>query len=154
MKNNIGLVPLRNFAILESKEGLYRSAQPLYDYEYDWMKKVLNIKTIVNLREESSHDTDFATKHGINVINFLVKDHHTPNENQVNEFIKLIQDKENYPLLFHCAHGQGRTSTFCVIARIASGWTLEEAIKEEQELFHYGFKHPAQLNFLNSFFKS
>lgn len=48
---NLGLVPLRNFAVIDQHKKIYRSAQPLQEEEYDWMHKVLGVKTIVNLKE-------------------------------------------------------------------------------------------------------
>lgn len=36
---NLGLIPLRNFGIVDERLGLYRSAQPMYNYEYPWMRK-------------------------------------------------------------------------------------------------------------------
>jgi protein tyrosine/serine phosphatase len=147
---NLGLVPVRNFGILDHKKGLYRSAQPMYGYEYEWLKNVLGIKTIVNLRAESNHDGNVAVKHGINVINFLVEDHKIPNEGQIKLFMDTIKDDSHYPLLFHCEHGHGRTSTFCVLARLAMGWTLDEALNEEREKFHYQFKYKVQIDFLES----
>lgn len=145
---NVGLIPIRNFGALDKKKGLYRSAQPQYGYEYAWLKNVLGLKTIINLRSESNHDGNEAIKHGINVVNFMVDDHKIPNDAQVEQFTKLIQDESNFPLLFHCQHGHGRTSTFCVLARLAMGWTLEEALNEEREKFHYQFRYKAQEDFL------
>lgn len=147
---NLGLIPVRNFGILDEDKGLYRSAQPMYGYEYEWLKNVLNVKTIVNLRSESNHDTNVAVKHGINVINFLVEDHKSPSEAQVMEFVRVIQNDEHYPLLFHCQHGHGRTSTFAVLARLATGWTFEDALKEENEVFHYSFRYQDQKDFLQN----
>ena len=60
--SNLGLIPVRNFGILDEVKGLYRSAQPMYGYEYEWLKNVLNVKTIVNLRSESNHDTNVAER--------------------------------------------------------------------------------------------
>ena len=148
----IGLVPLRNFATVDAHKKIYRSAQPLYGYEYDWMKKVLGIKTIVNLRSESNHDDNVAVAHGIKVIDFRVPDHNIPTHEQVKDFMHLIKKEEDFPLLFHCEHGHGRTSTFCVLVRMAMGWTLSEALREEEEVFHYEFHHKAQKDFLKEYF--
>lgn len=149
---NIGLVPLRNFAVVDQELGVYRSAQPLYDYEYEWLKTTLGIKTIVNLRSESNHDDMFAVKHGIGVIDFYIPDHKEPTKEQMEHFMDIIKKGERFPLLFHCAHGHGRTSTFCVLTRLAMGWTLNQALKEESEKFHYSFRHKIQIDFLTSNF--
>lgn len=151
----LGLIPVRNFAVVDEKNGLFRSAQPLYQYEYEWLKKVAGIDVIVNLRSESGHDEYFAPNHGMEVKRFMVKDHNEPTQEQANEFICFIQNciASGKKVLFHCEHGHGRTSTFCVLARLAQGWNLEDALKEETDVFHYSFKHMAQVDFLNKFQK-
>lgn len=147
---NFGLVPIRNFAVVDKKRKIYRSAQPLYDYEFAWLKKVLNLGVIVNLRSEKNIDEKMAPKHGIKVITLSVKDHNPPTTEQADEFMELIKNTKG-PILFHCEHGHGRTSTFCVLSRLAMGWTLEQALKEEKEIYHYEFKHHVQTKFLEKY---
>ena len=146
MKKNIGLIPLRNFAILG--DNLFRSAQPQFSYEYDWMKRVLGIDIIINLRSEKDMDTRFSIPHDIKTFTISVPDHNPPKDEDVEKFQNILHENKGKKILFHCEHGHGRTSTFCVIARIENGWTLDEAIQEEKEKFHYAFQHKAQMNFL------
>jgi protein tyrosine/serine phosphatase len=73
---------------------------------------------------------------------------------QAKSFIKLIRGNAGKNILFHCEHGHGRTSTFCVLARIADGWSLEAALKEEKNKFHYEFQHHAQEAFLRKHFSN
>lgn len=146
-----GLVPIRNFAIVDEQRGLYRSAQPIYSYEYVWLKN-LGIKTIINLRAESDIDNKKAPKVGINVVNVRVKDHYIPTKEQVQVFIDTLKDESNYPLIFHCQHGHGRTSTFCMLARMVMGWSHEQALKEETETYQYHFRYQPQIEFLKQVF--
>lgn len=146
---NLGLIPLRNFAVVDGDKNIYRSAQPMYEYEYEWMKKNLGIDTIVNLRAESRHDNHVGR--GLKVINFDVEDHNPPTLEQADKFMKLVNDNGG-KLLFHCEHGHGRTSTFCILARLALGWTLEKAFAEEEHKFHYQFNHKFQREFLQKHF--
>lgn len=148
---NLGLVPLKNFGIVDPVNGIYRSAQPEYFYEYDYIKEFLGVDTIINLRAESRHDNKF-TGLGFEVINIDVKDHYPPTIKQARDFIKLVKSKKG-KILFHCEHGHGRTSTFCILARIAMGWGLKAAIAEEENKFHYRFRHAHQLEFLEKYFK-
>jgi len=148
MNTNLGLIPLSNFAILDKKQGLYRSAQPIYGYQFAWLKEHLGIKTIINLREEANIDERHSVEHGINVMTIAVRDHNPPTMEQAETFMNIIKEPANYPLLFHCQHGHGRTSTFCVLARIARGWTMEEALEEELKTYQYHFKYQSQIQFL------
>lgn len=145
---NFGLVPIRNFGVLDYESGIFRSAQPQYAYEYKWLKDVLGIKTIVNLRGELKHDDRFSEGLGIKVINIDIPDHHPPTVEQAEEFIKLVQSGLPFPMLFHCEHGHGRTSTFSVLTKLALGWTLKDALHHEKEEFKYHFRHPKQKHFL------
>ena len=149
---NIGLSPVRNFGIVDETKKLYRSAQPQYSYEYKWIKNALGVNTIFNLRSELDHDTRMTKDLGIEVKTVNIPDHHIPTLEQANEFIDFVKDNEG--ILFHCEHGQGRTSTFCVLARLAMGWSLEDAIKEENDVYGYCFKHPEQLSFLTDNFSN
>lgn len=146
---NLGLIPLRNFANVSGN--LYRSAQPIYEYEYEWLKRKLGIKTIFNLRSESDHDKKIVTKiKGMKVITYPIPDHHAPTYKQAVDFMNRIKlNKE--PILFHCEHGRGRTSTFCILALIAIGLTLKEAIKFEEKKYEYTLQHKEQIDFLKQF---
>ena len=151
MMNNLGLIPLKNFCKVDTN--LYRSAQPQYDYEYRWLKKVLGIDVIINLRSEMDMDAKFSIKHDIMHFTIPVKDHNPPSDENVEQFRKYLDLFKDKKVLFHCEHGHGRTSTFCVIARIHKGWSLEDALREEQEKFHFTFKHKAQTKFLKQKFQ-
>lgn len=145
---NLGLIPLRNFAVLDEKHGLYRSAQPLYNSDYRFLKEKIGIDVIINLRSELRHDSKFD---GFTVINFDIKDHELPTLEQCKKFQQMIKEwciEGNLKILIHCKHGHGRTSMFSVLARLAMGWSLKRALKEEEEKFHYSFRHPKQKEFL------
>jgi protein-tyrosine phosphatase len=153
---SLGLIPIQNFAVVDDSLGLSRSAQPHYNYEYQWLKDVAKIDLIINLRSESRHDDYFAPKHGMEVVNVDVADHCEPTIEQAQNFMEIIRNcvAENKRVLFHCEHGHGRTSTFCVLARIALGWTLQEALEEEANVYHYHFRHHAQVEFLQNNFSN
>lgn len=158
---NVGLIPLWNFG--EIAPHLYRSAQPLYGFQYDWLRKNLGVVQIVNLRQESRHDNNHAGDNQV-VVNFDVKDHFPPTIEQANNFMQLIRDNVDLrpdgldvvgvrtPMLIHCEHGHGRTSTFSILAKLALGETLDAAIKDEKERFHFEFRHHAQEDWLRGNF--
>lgn len=146
--NNLGLIPLINFA--KVGELTFRSAQPQYAYQYEWIKNKLEVEILVNLRSESDTDTRVGIEHGFEVFNVRVPDHHAPTVEQYNEFQDFYKANKHKKMLIHCAHGQGRTTTFCVIVRLLQGWTLEEALSEQTNEYAYKFKHQKQLDFLKS----
>lgn len=144
---NLGLIPLTNFGIVIPK--LYRSAQPLFGYQYNWVKEVLGVDTIVNLRSEKNVDQKFCDKLGINSVTFAVKDHFPPTEQMAIDFIEFVKNHKG-KMLIHCEHGHGRTSTFSVLSKVAHGFDIEKAIEDERERFHYQFKHKSQEDFLRN----
>ena len=146
-----GLIPIRNFGVILPEKKIYRSAQPIYNYEYQWLSNVAGIKRIINLRSEKDIDKRHASMYGISNHTVLVPDHKPPSIEQAKQYQELILDT-TLPTLIHCEHGHGRTSTFSVLTKLAFGWTLEDAFKDEQERFHYHFKHHVQLDFLNQHF--
>lgn len=154
----LGLIPLHNFGVVSHKHKIYRCAQPLNSREYIWLKEMLGIVTIVNLRAESHHDAMWAPKYDINVMEIPVKDHDVPTKEQADDFIAFIRKnamheaKGQHPVLIHCEHGHGRTSTFCVLAKLALGSTLKQALKEESNKFHYTFNHYVQTQFLADYY--
>lgn len=146
MSNLTELCPIRNMGMLS--RGLYRGAQPLYGYEYEWLKKHLRTRHLINLRKEA-HIDDKHTALFASVTNIDVPDHGIPTDEQVKKFVHIIKNKND--VFFHCEHGRGRTSLFSVIARLAMGWTLHKAMTEEKERFGYEFQHPAQEEYLKNF---
>jgi protein-tyrosine phosphatase len=154
--NELGLIPIRNFGVVSEENNIYRSAQPLYGYEYAWLSNMLGLKHIINLRIESKHDNMLSSNYGITVHDFDVIDHFPPSVEIADNFTSLIKElvEKKEPLLFHCEHGHGRTSTFCVLTQVTLGMTLEEAVDEEEKKFHYQFKHHGQYDFLEQYFKT
>jgi tyrosine-protein phosphatase SIW14 len=60
-----------------------------------------------------------------------------PAEHAVQEFLAVMDDRSNYPVLVHCFAGIHRTGTMCGIFRMEyQGWTADAAIAEMQL---YGF---------------
>lgn len=152
---SLGLVPLSNFGNVD--KGIYRSSQPYYQYQYEWLFDTLQVSRIYNLRAESNHDSRLVSecKLPIEVIKIDVTDHQPPSDAQAKEFIKSIQyAKEDENVLIHCEHGQGRTSTFSVLSKVAMGWDIEEALNDEKERFHYSFRHYAQEDWIRNFLKN
>lgn len=145
------ITPLRNFGIVEENK-IFRSAQPQYSYEYDWIVRNLKVKTIINIRKELDHDSKFAPQRGIKVVSFDIPDHHAPNEDHCEAFFKMLDDQDNFPMLFHCQHGQGRTSSFSVLCSLHAGMSLDEALEREHNDFGFTFKHQEQIDFLKSFY--
>lgn len=148
----IGLVPIRNFGVV--KPNIYRSAQPIHKYEYQWLKNNLKLQEIFNLRAELDHDSKLAPVCGIHSVTIPIKDHFPPTIEEANWFMDVVKVNSDLkrPMLFHCEHGHGRTSIFSVLSKVALGSTIDEAIEDEKHRFGYEFKHQQQLDWLKNFY--
>ena len=152
MTTDLGLIPLRNFGIIDQSKGMYRSAQPEYEFDYTWLKEKLGVDLVFNLRKEADADRSMCKQCGIEVTDILVPDHEAPSVEQADTFIDFVK-AVNKPLLIHCEHGHGRTSTFSVLLKLGIGFTLDDAVKDEEVRFQYVFKYPVQADFLKSYYE-
>lgn len=60
------------------------------------------------------------------------------------QFVELMNDPANYPVLIHCFAGTHRTGAYCAVYRMEfEGWSNEEAIEELKSL---GYEHIAEEN--------
>ena len=58
-----------------------------------------------------------------------------PTQETVDEFLQIMDDPDNYPVLLHCYHGVGRAQLFSAIYRIEyEGWSNQEAREQTRVL--------------------
>ena len=127
-------------------DNLYRSGQP--NREGMKIAKEMGIKTVVNLR--SFHTDWFYTVFlGLQTEHIWCKAWH-PEMEDAQKFLKIVQNKDNWPVLVHCQHGSDRTGTMVAIYRIkVQGWAVDKAI-DEMVNGPYGF-HEIWQDFLPPF---
>jgi protein tyrosine phosphatase (PTP) superfamily phosphohydrolase (DUF442 family) len=124
---------VRNFAEV-SKDKLYRSAQPTPE-GFKTLKEQFGIKTIVSLRAIHS-DRSETEAVGLRYYRISFKPWH-PEPEDVVQFLKIVTDAQNQPVLVHCQHGADRTGTMVAIYRMyLQGWFTEDAIGE---MSRFGF---------------
>jgi uncharacterized protein (TIGR01244 family) len=101
--------------------------------------KAAGFKSIVNLRA--------ATEEGVNIEDQTkaaaaagLKYYHLPFVNaspeatRLDEFLKLVVDPANQPMMLHCASG-GRASMFWAVKRVmVDGWAVDKAMNELPDL--------------------
>ncbi len=122
-----------------SKGKFYRSAAMRPEILKKYVDKY-NIKTIVDLRHGHIHDKLNPEKISsveleakavekfpdTNYINIPSKQ--IPNQDNLEQFFKIIDDKKSYPILVHCHHGSGRAIIYSAIYRIeAENYSPERA---------------------------
>ena len=133
----------RNFRVVQ--EGvLYRSGQ-LTPQGLERIVRERGIKTIVSLRTTrvegrlppDSWEEGFCRARGLNhhriVPRVWAADEKgdIPAEKAVEEFLKIMDKPENYPVLVHCFAGIHRTGTMCAVFRMEyQHWSADRAINE------------------------
>ncbi|AMV26136.1 Tyrosine phosphatase family protein [Gemmata sp. SH-PL17] len=140
---------MRNFRVVEDGV-LYRSGQ-LTPKGMDRVLSDYNIKTVVTLRvarqpgakSPDAWEEDVCAARGLNHVRIVPRvwgadeDGEIPAEQAVQEFLAVVDKKENHPILVHCFAGIHRTGTMCAIFRMEyHKWSPERAMSEMQL---YGF---------------
>jgi uncharacterized protein (TIGR01244 family) len=101
--------------------------------------KEAGYKSVVNLRgaSEQGNDVEAARKAAEAVglkyfhLPFVPA---TPDLTMLDQFLTIVANPENQPMLLHCASG-GRASMFWAVKRVmVDGWTTEKAMAELPEL--------------------
>ncbi|WP_020469446.1 fused DSP-PTPase phosphatase/NAD kinase-like protein [Zavarzinella formosa] len=133
---------LRNFRVVEDGV-LYRSAQ----LSPDALTRVIHdyqIKTVVSFRYPEPGgvapdlwEEEFCAKLGIKYVRIQpdvwasLDGGPIPVQKAVDEFLEVMKDPANYPVLAHCFRGVHRTGAFCSIYRMeCQCWSNTEAIDE------------------------
>jgi tyrosine-protein phosphatase SIW14 len=139
----------RNLRVVE--EGvLYRSGQ-LTPAGLDRVTREKAIKTVVTFRTTrvagrvppDTWEEAFCAERGMKHVRIVPRlwspDEHgeIPAEDAIREFLAVMDNKENYPVLVHCFAGIHRTGTMCAIFRMEyHRWPADGAVNEMQ---HCGF---------------
>lgn len=124
-----------NFQIVSPQ--YLRGGQP--DQEgLDWLARQ-GIKTEVDLRgTDRDNAWDPPTSYPLKIVNVPVEDFQQPTFQQVEDFIKVVNEPANQPVYVHCKAGVGRTGLMTACWRISQGMSADEALEAERINSQYG----------------
>jgi tyrosine-protein phosphatase SIW14 len=123
---------------------LYRSGQ----LTLPGLKHVIQeygIKTVVSLRDSRKHPDqpppdapeeqfcadNFIRYYRLPPVAWSAADGSVPAAASVRQFVEVMRDPANYPVLVHCFAGVHRTGAFCAVYRMeVEHWSNEEALAE------------------------
>jgi len=138
---------LRNFRVVEDGV-LYRSAQ-LSPLGLERIIHDYGIRTVVSFRDveegkaiepPDKWEEAFCAKLGVNYVRmplrpWATQDGVVPADENVKQFLHILADPKNRPVLAHCFRGVHRTGTYCAIYRMeCDGWSNAEAMEELKAL--------------------
>ena len=134
-------------------ELLLRGAQPSAQGLVELKK--LGVTTIVDLRGNSgpvAWERAQTESLGMRFVNIPVLGWSAPNDGQVAQFLKVVQQDPTQKIFVHCYYGEDRTGVMVATYRIAQqNWTPEQAAAEMDSFgFHYHL-YPAMKSYVRKF---
>lgn len=128
-------VKIKNFGQMD--ERFYRGGQPKKD-DYKTLA-ALGIKTVIDLREETEeYEKPAVEALGMRYVNIPMIAKKYPKEDQVAEFMKLVNDPETGKFYVHCAGGRHRTGVMGAVYRFTKyGWNFEKVYAEMKNYDFY-----------------
>lgn len=141
--------PIENFGVV-TPGCLYRSAQPGKG-DFEWLAEQ-GFRSVVSLREEYDDGAEKLKALGLNYLHLKVTDHRIPTDDQARQFLEFVRDRNNWPVLVHCAGGQGRAAIMSALSRYCiDGWDMSDALREARWYRPLNFRmFGEQRRFLNS----
>ena len=120
-------------------DNYYRGGQPQARH-FPALQEV-GIRTIVNLRKDGPKEEESLAKEaGMNYFYLPLSSRRPATQTEVDEFLKIVNDPENWPVYVHCAAGKHRTGGMTAVYRMTNdGWTADMAFAEMKKYGFYSF---------------
>lgn len=128
-------IQIKNFGRMD--ERFFRGAQPKAEDYKDLA--ALGIKTIIDLRDDpTSYEKGDAEAAGMRYVNIPMSSTSRPREDQIDQFLKLVNDPATGRFYVHCAGGRHRTGVMGAVYRMnQDGWDFDRAYKEMKDYDFY-----------------
>lgn len=151
-KNHASAIKIKNFGQMD--ERFYRGARP----KAEDLKALaaMGITTIIDLTDNSrEYEQPAAEAAGLRYINIPMTDKSYPSMDQINEFMKVVDDPQTGKFFVHCAGGRHRTGVVGAVYRFSKDkWNLDQVIDEMYRYdFGSGFGHGKQKNFVKDYWQ-
>ena len=151
-QHNFNDVKIKNFGQMDDR--FYRGARPK-DQDLKTLAS-MGIKTIIDLTDNSrEYEQPAVEAAGLRYINIPMVDKSYPSMDQINEFLKVVDDPETGKFFVHCAGGRHRTGVVGAVYRFnKDGWNLDQAIAEmDRYEFGSGMGHGKQKDFVKEYWQ-
>jgi protein tyrosine/serine phosphatase len=145
-------ISIKNFGQMD--ERFYRGARPK-DEDYKALAAI-GIKTVIDLTDNSrEYEQPTVEALGMRYINIPMVDKGYPKMEQINEFMKLVDDASTGKFFVHCAGGRHRTGVVGAVYRFNhDNWNIDQAFAEmKQYEFNSGFGHGKQKDFVKDYWE-
>lgn len=145
-------VKIKNFG--QMNERFFRGGRPK-DEDYAALA-ALGVKTIIDLTDNSKeYEQPAVEAAGLRYVNIPMVDKSYPSMEQVNAFLKVVDDPETGKFYVHCAGGRHRTGVMGAVYRFNyDKWNLDQVLAEmDQYDFDSGFGHGKQEDFVKDYWR-
>ena len=143
---------IKNFGQMDAR--FFRGAQPK---EKDYKDlAALGIKTIIDLREDpESYEKPSAEAVGIHYVNIPMSDKDYPRAEQINTFLKLVDNPNTGKFFVHCAGGRHRTGVMGAVYRFTHDkWNYDQVYAEMKQYdFYTRFGHGAMKKYVEDYWQ-
>jgi protein tyrosine/serine phosphatase len=145
-------VKIKNFGQMD--ERFFRGARP----KAEDLKALaaLGVTTIIDLTDNSrEYEQPAVEAAGLKYINIPMVDKSYPSLEQVNEFLKVVNNPETGKFFVHCAGGRHRTGVVGAVYRFnVDKWNLDQVLAEmNQYEFGSGMGHGKQKDFVKNYWQ-
>jgi protein tyrosine/serine phosphatase len=148
--SNFPNIKIKNFGQMD--ERFFRGSRPeAKDYQ---ALAQLGVKTIIDLTDNSrAYEQPQVEAAGLRYVNIPMVDKSYPSMDQVNQFLKVVNDPSTGKFFVHCAGGRHRTGVMGAVYRFNnSNWNLNQALAEmDQYEFGSGYGHGKQRDFVQDY---
>ena len=145
-------VKIKNFGQMD--ERFFRGSRP---DEGDYAAlAALGVKTIIDLTDNSrEYEQPAVEAAGLRYINIPMEDKSYPSMDQVNQFLKVVDDPATGKFFVHCAGGRHRTGVVGAVYRFTHDkWNLDQVLAEmNQYEFGSGYGHGKQMDFVKNYWQ-
>jgi protein tyrosine phosphatase (PTP) superfamily phosphohydrolase (DUF442 family) len=122
----------------------YRGAQPVGS-DYAALAS-LGVKTVINFTSFDAQvdEPALVAAAGMKYVAMPMTTRVVPTPEQLDTFLRIVNDPEHQPVFVHCVGGKHRTGVMTAVYRMTQhGWTSDQAFKEMKR-YKYGFDflHP------------
>lgn len=142
-------IKISNFGQMD--ERFYRGARPKQkDFQ---ALKDLGIQTVIDLTDNTPKEKGYVEALGMTYVNIAIPDKKDPSNEQIAQFLKLVNDPATGKFYVHCAGGRHRTGVMGAVYRFNNyQWNFDQVYAEMQNFdFYTSNGHSGQKRFVESY---
>ncbi len=147
--SNFPNIKISNFGQLD--ERFYRGARPKQkDFQ---ALKDLGIHTVIDLTDNTPQERGYVEALGMTYVNIAIPDKQDPTEEQIGQFMKLVNDPATGKFYVHCAGGRHRTGVMGAVYRFNNyHWNFDQVYAEMENFdFYTSNGHGGQKRFVQNY---